>query len=278
MELAPGSLLWRYAGDHRLGFTGLSTGILQLMHPGLGAGVAQHSAFFTEPWDRIQRSVPEIVGVIYDEDGEATGHRVRDYHRRISGTDDQGRRYSALRPETFWWAHATFQFAVERLIDRFDSRSLSRSDREQLHRECVEWYRRYGVPMDVVPRTYSEHRERWDHYCDDVLEMTVAAERAIEMALHEKVTDLPGLPSWSGILQREVITPVFRLTAIGGLPARVRRRFDLPWGAVDAAQLRAFELWVRESWRFVPRHLRYGPRASEGWRRVTATRRAAVAA
>lgn len=278
IELAPGSLLWRYAGDHRLGFTGLSTGILQLMHPGLGAGVAQHSAFFTEPWDRIQRSVPEIVGVIYDEDGEATGHRVRDYHRRISGTDDQGRRYSALRPETFWWAHATFQFAVERLIDRFDSRSLSREDRERLHRECVEWYRRYGVPMDVVPRTYAEQRERWDHYCDEVLEMTVAAERAIDMALHEKVTDLPGLPSWSGLLQREVITPVFRLTAIGGLPARVRRRFDLPWGAVDAAQLRGFELWVRESWRFVPRHLRYGPRAAEGWRRVTSTRRDAAAA
>ena len=73
IDLAPGSLLWRWAGDQRLGFTGLATGILQLMHPGLGAGVVEHSAFFTEPWDRIQRSVPEIIGVIYDEDGDATG-------------------------------------------------------------------------------------------------------------------------------------------------------------------------------------------------------------
>lgn len=269
MALGPGSMLWRYAGDHRLGMTGLSTGILQLMHPGLGAGVVQHSAFFTEPWDRIQRSIPEILGVIYDEDPDVTGHRVRDYHQRISGTDDQGRRYSALRPETYWWAHATFHFAVERLVDRFDARRLSWEDRERLYRESVEWYRRYGVSMDIVPRTYADYRDRWDYYCDEVLEMTVAAERAIEMALHEKVSDLPGLPAWSGLLQREVITPVFRLTAIGGLPARLRSRFDLPWSTLDAAQLRAFEMWVRESWRFVPRHLRYGPRAADGWKRAS---------
>ena len=278
MDLGPGSMLWRYAGDHRLGFTGLATGILQLMHPGLGAGVAEHSAFFTEPWDRIQRSVPEIMGVIYDADGEATGRRVRDFHKGISGTDEHGRRYSALRPETFWWAHATFQFAVERLIDRFDARHTTWEDRERLYRECVEWYRRYDVPMSVVPGSYAEYRDRWDHYCDDVLEMTPAATRAVEMALHEKVTDLPGLPWWSTPIQREVITPVFRLTAIGGLPARLRRRFDLPWGTIDAAQLRTFELWVRESWRCVPRPLRYGPRAADGWRRATEARRNAVAA
>jgi uncharacterized protein (DUF2236 family) len=134
IDLGPGSFLWRWAGDQRLGFTGLATGILQLMHPGLGAGVVEHSAFFTEPWERIQRSVPEIIGVIYDENGEATGHRVRDYHKRIKGTDAQGRRYSALKPETFWWAHATFQYSVEQLADRFDSHRLTPDEREQLYR------------------------------------------------------------------------------------------------------------------------------------------------
>ena len=277
MHLGPGSMLWRYAGDHRLGFTGLATGILQLMHPGLGAGVAEHSAFFTEPWDRIQRSVPEIIGVVYDgPDAETTGHRVRDYHRRIKGIDEQGRPYSALRPETFWWAHATFQFSVERLIDRFDARTLRLADRERLYREGVEWYRRYGVSMAPVPRSYADYRDQWDHYCDDVLEMTTPASSAIDMALHSKVTDIPGLPWWSAPIQREIVTPILRLTAIGGLPARVRRRFDLPWGPLEAAQLRTLEMWVRESWRFVPRNLRYAPRAADGWRREAAERRVAA--
>src|SRR5437870_3187153 len=104
----PRSLLWRYAGDRRLAFVGLSTGILQLMHPGIGAGVAEHSAFFSEPWDRIFRSIPEIMGVVYDPDPETTARRVRDRHRAIRGIDHLGRPYRALAPDTFWFAHATF--------------------------------------------------------------------------------------------------------------------------------------------------------------------------
>ncbi len=275
MELGPDSMLWRWAGDNRLSFTGLSAGILQLMHPGLGAGVIEHSAFFTEPWDRIIRSLPEILGVVYDgPDAEATGHRVRDYHRRIKGVDDQGRRYSALAPETFWWAHATFQFSVEQVADRFDGHELRATEREQLYREGVEWYRRYGVSMAPVPPDRAAWGAEWERCCTEVLEMTVAAERAIDMALHEKVTDMPGLPWWSVPIQREIITPLFRLTAIGGLPAAVRQRFDIPWGAVEAAELKLLEVWVRETWRFMPRPLRWAPRAAEGWRRAARERRA----
>ncbi len=156
--VGPGSLLWRYAGDQRLGFVGLSTGMLQLMHPAIGAGVAEHSAFFTEPWQRIQRSMPEILGVIYDVEPEATGRRVRDFHRTIKGTDHRGRRYRALAPETFWYAHATFQWAVETLIDRFDRRRLTDADRDELYLDGVEWYRRYAVSMRPVP---PDHQRSW---------------------------------------------------------------------------------------------------------------------
>ncbi|MEI2651996.1 MAG: oxygenase MpaB family protein [Microthrixaceae bacterium] len=277
IDLAPGSLLWRWAGDQRLGFTGLATGILQLMHPGLGAGVVEHSAFFTEPWDRIQRSVPEIIGVIYDEDGDATGHRVRDYHKRIKGTDAQGRRYSALKPETFWWAHATFQYSVEQLADRFDNHRLTPDEREQLYREGVEWYRRYGVSMRPVPPDYRSFVTEWNRYCTDVLEMTPAAERAIDMALHEKVEHMPGLPWWSLPIQREILTPLLRLTAIGGLPVSVRAKFGIPFGLSDTLQLKALELWVRQNWRFVPRPLRWAPRAADGWKREAALRKGQVA-
>ena len=274
ISLGPKSLLWRWAGDHRLGFTGLSAGILQLMHPGLGAGVVEHSAFFSDPWDRIIRSIPEIIGVIYDgPDAAATGLRVRDYHRRIKGIDSSGRAYSALRPETFWWAHATFQFSVEQVVDRFDATRLDRARREQLYREGVEWYRRYGVSVRPVPADRVAFGERWDHYCSEVLELTVAAERAVDMALHDKIDRLPGLPEWSRVVQREVATPILRLTAIGGLPQTVRERFGIPFGVVETAELKALELSVREMWRFVPRNRRFAPRAADGWRRESRARR-----
>lgn len=65
-ELGPDSLLWRWLGDNRMAFPGLSIGILQLMHPGVGAGVHQHSNFFADPWGRINRSMPYIYGAAYD--------------------------------------------------------------------------------------------------------------------------------------------------------------------------------------------------------------------
>ena len=264
--IGPGSLLWRYAGDHRLALSGLSAGILQLLHPGIGAGVAEHSAFFDDPWDRILRSTPQILGVIYDRDGESIGRRVRDYHVRIRGVDHLGRPYRALDPETFWWAHATFQHAVKQVADRFDSHRLTEEEQDELYRDGVEWYRRYGVTMRPVPADYGSFRVKWRQKCEDVLEMTPAAERALDLALHSKSMDVPFLPRWTRRLQPLTVAPVLRLTAIGGLPAAVRKRFGIPWRPDEEMEYRVLQLAVREGWRFVPRPLRYGPTASAGYK------------
>ena len=119
--------LWRWAGDLRIGMLGGSIGLLQLMHPAIGSGVLDHSDFFRDPFDRIFRSLPPILGVVYDgAPAEQTGHDVRDFHRGIKGVDARGRSYHALEPSTFWWAHATFQYMAEQVADRFDDYQLSR--------------------------------------------------------------------------------------------------------------------------------------------------------
>ncbi len=264
--VGPGSLLWHYAGDRRIAFTGLSAGLLQLLHPAIGAGVAQHSDFFNDPWDRIIRSVPQIMGVIYDPDPEAVGRRVRDNHRTIKGMDHRGRPYRALAPDTYWWAHATFQHATELVADRFDAHRLTRSEREELYLDGVEWYRRYGVSMKPVPADRTAFGRVWNHHLEEVLELNPAAERAIDMALHERSLALGFLPSWTRLLQPRLITPVLRLTAIGGLPATVRRRFSIPWRPDEEIEYRLLQLGVRETFRNLPAALRYGPAASAGYR------------
>ena len=56
-----------------------SVGLLQLMHPSIGAGVLEHSDFFDDPYDRVFRSVPWILGVVYDgHQSPQTGTTVRD--------------------------------------------------------------------------------------------------------------------------------------------------------------------------------------------------------
>jgi uncharacterized protein (DUF2236 family) len=274
-RIGPGSVLWKYAGDRRLGLTGLSAGILQLLHPAIGAGVAEHSEFFADPWDRIIRSIPQILGVIYDPEPELTGRRVRDYHHRIKGVDHRGRPYRALDPETFWWAHATFQHAVKQVADRFDSHRLSAAERDDLYLDGVEWYRRYGVTMRPVPKDYWAFRAKWKLNCAEVLELTPAAERAIDLALHSRSVEVPFLPGWSRPLQPLAVAPVLKLTAIGGLPAAVRERFAIPWRLDEEVQYRALQLAVREAWRVVPGPLRLGPTAAAGRRSLAASRSAA---
>lgn len=262
--LGSNSLLWHYAGDMRIGFTGLSTGVLQLMHPGIGAGVAEHSNFFNEPWQRIERSLPWIMGVIFDPDAEATGRTVRDFHKDIKGTDSQGRHYHALQAETYWWAHATFQNMVEQVIDRFSQRQLSSLDREQLYQEGVTWYSRYSMSSRPVPADYSSFKQKWDHICSELLEMTPAAEQAVDMALSRNVDRVPMIPSAIWKLGRLPASEFVRVTTIGGLPAVVRKRFGIPWSPADQLELTAFETAVRAGWRFVHPKLRYHPRARAG--------------
>ena len=100
----------------RIAFEGGTAGLLQTMHPAIGQGLIDHSDFFNDPVDRVFRSLPGILGTVYGGDeAEATGVRVRDFHRDIKGELPDGDRYHALQPETFWWAHATFQRMVDRI-------------------------------------------------------------------------------------------------------------------------------------------------------------------
>jgi uncharacterized protein (DUF2236 family) len=280
-EIGSDSLLWRWAGDTRIAFLGGTIGLLQLMHPAVGAGVMDHSDFFEDPYGRVFRSLPRILGAVYDgPQAEATGQEVRAFHKDISGVDAAGRRYHALNPATFWWAHATFQFMAEQVGDRFSTHRMSTEERESLYQDGVEWYRRYGVSDRAVPATRAEFGVAWDDVCTNVLEMNPAVEFVLELLDNIKPPRLSGpLSPASPLLGlpplRQLTTVPVRISAIGGLPAVVRQRFGIPWSRQDQLQLNALELVVSQAWRFVPFPLRCQPRAQDGWRRVWAERRAA---
>lgn len=277
IELGPESLLWRWAGDGRIAYLGGTIGLLQTMHPAIGAALIEHSNFFDDPVDRVFRSLPNILGVVYDDQAEATGRWVRDAHRSIKGDDDgHGNRYHALDPETFWWAHATFQFMAEQVADRFDRHQLTPDEREQLYQEGVEWYCRYGVSDRPVPPTRDAFEEKWNHICDTVLERNEATEFVLESLYQPLLPKFDGrapLPPWLHRLAdtrfvRRALARPSRIVALGGLPARVRTRLDIPWSRTDQLQLDIIEWMVARTHRFAPASMRWQPRAAEGWRRT----------
>lgn len=240
--LGPGSLLWSIAGDPRGLIPGTAAGIMQLMLPGLGAGVTDHSNFFDDPFDRIFRSIPYIWGSIFaadDAEGDARGRTIRDFHPEIKGTDHNGTRYHALDPEIFWWAHATFTWEFFRARELYWARPLHRSEREQLYAETVTWYRRYGVSDRVVPRTYGDFRDRFDTICREQLELTPAVQWVLDPSSNpgarSEEIQLPGVFSVLNGLATHFGSELLRILVYGGMPDIVRRRFDFAWSNADRA-------------------------------------------
>ncbi|MDT5074964.1 MAG: hypothetical protein QOH82_4284, partial [Mycobacterium sp.] len=172
--LGPDSLTWKYFGDLRTGMLGVWIGAIQNMYPELGAGVEDHSILLREPLQRVARSVYPIMGVVYDGDRAAhTGAQIRGYHETIKGIDSEGRRYHALNPETFYWAHATFFMLIIKTAEYFCG-GLTEAEKRQLFDEHVQWYRMYGMSMRPVPANWEDFQEYWETTCRDELEINQA--------------------------------------------------------------------------------------------------------
>lgn len=238
--VGPGSLLWETAGDPRSLLTGSTAGIMQLMLPGLGAGVTNHSNFFDDPFDRIFRSIPPIWGSIFASDdaaGDQVGRMIRDFHPDIKGTDHNGNSYHALDPGVFWWAHATFTWEFFRARELFFPVPLRRNQKEQLYRESVTWYRRYGVSDRCVPATLDDFEARFDEICRNELELTPAAAWVFDPrsnpASQEQSLRLPGPLSALDGVANYLGSEFLRLVVYGSMPDALRRRFDFAWTNTD---------------------------------------------
>ncbi len=236
-----GSILWSIAGDPRGMITGAAAGIMQLMLPGLGAAVTDHSDFFDDPYDRIFRSIPYIWRSIFSDEDTA-GHQIRDFHRDIKGTDDQGRRYHALDPDIYWWAHATFTWEFFRAHELFFPGRLSRRGAEKLYAETVTWYRRYGVSERPVPPTLGEFWEKFDRIVDEELELTPAVSWVLDPATNPGPSGRTHLPGPLGLLNRPIDqhnADLMRVIVYGSMPDRLRRRFGFAWSNLDRARFTA---------------------------------------
>lgn len=274
MPLGPDSLTWRYFGDWRGILQGLWAGSMQNMHPGLGAGVEQHSRFFTERWQRLLRSLYPIGGVVFDCDRAATtAAEVRGYHTRITGVDAQGRRYHALDPETFYWAHATFFMGTVLTAEHFMG-GLTEDDRRRLFDEHVQWYRLYGMSMRPVPETWEAFQAYWRHMCTDVLEDNVATRAVLDLSSLDVPPFAPWLPRWLWLRMRPHVERGFVWLTIGMYDEPVRELLGYSWSERDARRHRLVGRAVGGVFRLVPPRYRLHPRARAGWDVARGRRRA----
>jgi uncharacterized protein (DUF2236 family) len=268
MVFGPGSLVYESYGD-RIGYLcAASTGLMQLMYPPLGRGVEQHSEFYDEPLERLLRSVPQIMGTIFDGDlAGAQAVKIREFHRDIKGTMPGGERYHALDPETFFWAHATFIDVALRVDDLYARRRMTHRQRSAYYAECVEWWRMYGLTMRVVPTTYDDFLEYWNHHVDHVLEVTPAAQGLIDFMNRPWAMEQPWIPQplWVPLTRLGGIPA--RDAAVGALPPRLRELCGFTWTPAHAAAFTAFRRGISLAWPLLPKYVRLVPRVRAAYQR-----------
>ncbi|HET6287376.1 MAG TPA: oxygenase MpaB family protein [Amycolatopsis sp.] len=265
--LGPDSLTWRYFGDWRGLLIALWAGSMQNMHPGLGAGVEEHSRFFEERWQRLFRSLYPIGGVIYDGPrARQTALEVRGYHDRIKGVDEHGRRYHALDPDTFYWAHSTFFVSAILIADNFCG-GIGEAEKRKLFDEHVQWYEMYGMSMRPVPESWEDFQLYWKRMCEDVLEDNKAARDVLEIQDIAKPHLLPWLPDFAWSLVRGQVARNLVWLTIGLYDPPIRERLGYTWTERDERRHRRVGKLINAAFTLVPRDRRYHPRARAGRRR-----------
>jgi len=243
LPLGPDSLVWKYFADNRMALLGPRAAVLQNMLPSLGQGVEEHSVWFAETLARLERSIPPIFNTVYAADGVAAGHQVRDFHKPIKGKLPDGQPYSALNPSTYYWAHATF---IEHLITATDTfiKRLSDAEKEQLFRESITWFERYGVSSTGTPQTYAEFTDYWDH----ALEERLVAHRTAAYGVGYATKGWPRPKQVPRLLWLMIERPVNAISSsitIGGMPPRGREILGLPWDAKRERRYQRFAAIIR---------------------------------
>ena len=276
LPLGPTSLTWRLFADKRMALLGPRAAVLQNMLPALGQGVQDHSVWFAETLARLERSIPPIFETVYGADPVATGHRVRDFHADIKGTLPEtlgGGRYSALNPETYYWAHATFMEHMVTAADTF-IRPLSLAEKDQVVAESVTWFARYGVSARSVPRTWTEFEAYWDRMLSERLVRHRTAAYGVGYATKGwPRPDRVPRPLWW--LVRRPLDAVSSLLTIGGLPAPAREVLGLPWSEARERRYRRLARAVRgldPLLRRLPRSVTHHPIAARAFARETGGR------
>ena len=247
--------------------------LLQIAHPLVAAGVADHSDFRADPWRRLDGTVRSYLRIVYGSTAQAHGEirRLNGLHRGIVGPG-----YSARDPELSLWVHATL---VDSTILSYHAwhEPMSRERMERYYQETRPIGRAFGIPDSLLPASH----EAFEAYVagmlarDGPVHVTAVARDLARTILRPPLGPLAALmPPLDGLarpLLARIPVDAYAWTmwpAIGLLPPGVRAEFGLGWGPLE----RAVSAWLVAGWRawlpLIPTEWRWMPQARAADRRM----------
>lgn len=261
----PSSVTWQVNREAVLLLGGGPALLLQVAHPLVAAGVAEHSDFRRKPLQRLQRTLDLTLTITF-ADAACALRAVRQIERVHAtvrgklpasvGPFRRGTPYDANDPALLFWVHATLVdrglYAYERFV-----RPLPRSAKVQYYEESKIVARLFGVPESSIPADWADFRR----YMREMLRGRELAVGAQSLEIAASILDPPLLP---GLRHAMRAASFF---SAGLLPATMRARYKLTWNKRREQALRLFAGGIRTSLPAWPGRLRLFPQAREAWKR-----------
>ena len=249
--------------------------LLQIAHPLVAAGVADHSNFREDPWRRLDGTLRSYLRIVYGSTPQARGEirRLNALHRGISGPG-----YSARDPDLSLWVHATLVDSTIVSYDRWYE-PMSRDRQVRFYEETKPIGRAFGIPDGLLPAGL----DAFEAYMagmlapDGPVHASPVARDLARVILRPPLAPLADLIPPAAALARPVLSRVpvdaYAWTmwpAIGLLPDGVRAEFGLRWTALE----RLTSAWLVRAWRsslpLIPTAWRWMPQARAADRRMAA--------
>ncbi len=235
--------------------------LLQVAHPVVSAGVAEHSNFQEDPYGRLVRTLDYVNVSVFggDEAAAEMGRRTREMHKRIKGVMPDGTRYHSLEPGAFAWVHATLVHSILKCTERFGERPTQR-EKDVVY---ADW-RAIGEHIGVRPRDLPETHPEFADYVRTMERETLRPTESVRTVLRTLASPAaPPVPYLGEGTWRVARWPAARATDLltrGLLGPAVRARLGLPWSQADRLQFETLAAAQRASSPLLPRAAReFGP-------------------
>jgi uncharacterized protein (DUF2236 family) len=203
----PDAAIRRIGGESALVLAAGRALLMQVAHPLVAAGVADHSGFHEDPWRRLARTMQAVYAVVYGtrEQAERVGRGVAAAHVHVRGRLPErvgpfaaGTPYRADDPALTLWVLATLVDTALAMYDRFVG-PASEADRDEFYEQMKTVGAVFGVPLAAIPTT----RAAFDVYVANMLasgDLAVGSQaRAIARTVLDPPVPLPLKPTFIAI-------------------------------------------------------------------------------
>ena len=220
LPLGRDSVMWRVSTEPAFLLpSGPRALLLQVAHPAVSAGVADHSDYESRPWVRLIGTLDVMNKLAFGtaEGSARQARRLRDRHAEITGTQPDGQPYRALDAGNMLWVWATL---VDTLVVSYERyvRPLGDGERDQLYREWKAIGRACGVPLACLPETWDDFTAYVASVVVDELSATETAVAVADQIVHPPLPRPLGPAIGRGLAA--LTAPV--------LPSRLRAGLALP--------------------------------------------------